>query len=80
MGEPALKYDELESLALALLPREKLRLITRLTRTLEQEYIAQLPEAPGWPPGFFERTYGSLANDPIERPSQGEFEERDPIP
>lgn len=25
-------------------------------------------DANGWPIGFFERTYGALADDPIERP------------
>jgi hypothetical protein len=24
----------------------------------------------GWPIGFFERTYGALADDPIERPAE----------
>jgi hypothetical protein len=24
----------------------------------------------GWPLGFFERTYGALADDPIERPGE----------
>ena len=33
----------------------------------------------GWPLGYFERTYGSLADDPIERPPQLPLEERDPI-
>ena len=28
----------------------------------------------GWPPGFFEQTAGSLADDPIERPSQEGYE------
>jgi hypothetical protein len=50
-----------------------------LTIELEREYLAQLPTAPGWPPGFFERTYGSLADDPIERPPQGDYEVRDEI-
>lgn len=30
----------------------------------------------GWPKGFFERFAGCLADNPIERPSQGEFEKR----
>jgi hypothetical protein len=35
------------------------------------------PERPnGWPPGFFEQTYGSTQDDPLERPPQGEFELR----
>ena len=33
----------------------------------------------GWPIGFFDRTYGALADDPIERPLQLPLEERDPI-
>jgi len=33
----------------------------------------------GWPIGFFEKTYGSLADDPIERPEQPPLTERDPI-
>lgn len=33
----------------------------------------------GWPVGFFERTYGSLSNDPIERPAQLPLEERNPV-
>jgi hypothetical protein len=33
----------------------------------------------GWPVGFFERTYGSLADDPIERLPQGCPEIREPI-
>jgi len=32
--------------------------------------------AKGWPPGFFEQTYGSTKDDPLERPPQGEFELR----
>lgn len=31
----------------------------------------------GWPLGFFEETYGSLADDPLERPPQGELEVRE---
>ena len=36
-------------------------------------------DANGWPVGFFERTYGALADDPIERGDQGTFEIREPI-
>ena len=31
----------------------------------------------GWPLGFFEATYGSLKDDPIERGPQGEYEVRE---
>jgi len=33
----------------------------------------------GWPIGFFEETYGSLADDPIERLLQGELEVREAL-
>jgi hypothetical protein len=33
----------------------------------------------GYPPGFFEQTWGSLADEHLERPSQGEYEVRDAI-
>jgi hypothetical protein len=36
-------------------------------------------DANGWPIGFFERTYGALADDPMERPPQLPLEDRDPI-
>ena len=42
---------------------------------LEGELVDEL----GWPLGFFDRTYGALADDPIERPPQLPLEERDPI-
>ncbi|MDX1991223.1 MAG: hypothetical protein SF029_02465 [bacterium] len=44
---------------------------------LEVLVVVQRKEKRGWPSGYFERTAGSLADDPIERPSQGEYEERD---
>ena len=42
---------------------------------LEQEP----PERLGWPPDFFEKTFGSFTDEPLERPPQGEFEIRDGI-
>lgn len=32
-----------------------------------------------WPQGYFDETYGALADDPLARPEQGEFEERESI-
>jgi hypothetical protein len=40
---------------------------------------AQATDENGWPIGFFERSYGTLADDPIERPAQPPLEERDEI-
>ena len=39
----------------------------------------QTPSDLGYPPGFFEQTAGCLADDPIQRYPQGEFEEREPL-
>lgn len=33
----------------------------------------------GWPVGFFDRTYGALADDPIERPAELPLDQRDEI-
>jgi hypothetical protein len=33
----------------------------------------------GWPIGFFDRTYGALADSPIERPAELPFDIRDEI-
>lgn len=30
----------------------------------------------GWPPGFFEKTAGCFADDTIQRPPQGDYEQR----
>ena len=37
------------------------------------------PTDRGWPPGFFEATYGALKDDLIERGPQGEYEVREAI-
>lgn len=39
----------------------------------------QVKRQTGWPPGFFEKTYGCLADDPIERAPQGTFEVRESL-
>ena len=35
------------------------------------------PEELGWPPGYFERTFGALPNFTIEPRDQGEHQERE---
>lgn len=32
-----------------------------------------------WPPNFFEETFGCLAEYPLERPPQGEYETRNAL-
>lgn len=36
----------------------------------EQTTTSEAVDELGWPPGYFERTYGSLADSPLERPEQ----------
>ena len=79
MSERMVTYEEVVPLADDLTSDDKARLIEHLRIELEREALARTPEAPGWPPGFFERTYGSLADDPMERPPQGDYEVRDEI-
>lgn len=37
------------------------------------------PEDLGWPPGFFERTFGCFQNEPLVRGEQGELQEREEL-
>ncbi|MCT7982876.1 hypothetical protein NG796_06180 [Laspinema sp. A4] len=41
--------------------------------------VTQTPEELGWPPGFFEQTAGCLAEEPLVRYDQGEYEFREEI-
>jgi hypothetical protein len=49
------------------------------TESGETKQVSQDIDAPGWPVGFFDRTYGALADDPIECPPQLPFEVREPL-
>lgn len=64
--------DEVERLPTA----EKWQLVRHLLDELEAEKKA--PSGEDWT-GFVNRMYGALADDPIERPAQLPFTERDPI-
>jgi hypothetical protein len=58
----------------------KLELPLDMTDTdLEVLVVVQRKEKRGWPPGYFDQTAGSLADDPIERLPQGEYEARDAL-
>ncbi len=37
------------------------------------------PEGLGWPPGYFERTAGSIPDPTFERGDQGEYETRESL-
>ncbi|MBH8572287.1 hypothetical protein I8752_04405 [Nostocaceae cyanobacterium CENA369] len=46
---------------------------------IEPSTAPKTPEELGWPPGFFEQTAGSLADDPIQRYPQGAYEARESL-
>lgn len=45
-------------------------------RSLDEDVQVEPRNALGWPLGFFERFAGCLAADPMQRPEQGDFEQR----
>ncbi len=56
----------------------KLEVPLAITNTdLEVVVVVQPKPQREWPVGYFDETAGSLADDPLERPDQGVFEERD---
>lgn len=58
----------------------KLEVPFEVTHTEVEVIVVIQPKAKRrWPPGYFERTAGSLADSPIERPDQGEYETREPL-
>jgi hypothetical protein len=40
---------------------------------------AKTPEELVWPPGFFEKTFGSIQDEAFRRYPQGEYEKREPL-
>lgn len=45
----------------------------------EQETPSIETDELGWPVGFFDRTYGAFADNPIERPEQPPLEMREEL-
>jgi hypothetical protein len=72
-------FDEIIAQIDHLTPAEQARLVellaARLARTLStppaSEPAQKTPEALGWPPGFFEQTYGALADFPLVIDDEG---------
>jgi hypothetical protein len=54
-------------------------LITELISFLHQAKSRRDPVSSAWPIDFFETTAGCLADDPIDRAPQGEYEYREPL-
>jgi hypothetical protein len=62
----------------------KLQVPVKATNTELEVVLIVQPVAPtgqehGWPPGFFETTYGSFRDQPLVREPQGEYEIRDEL-
>ena len=63
----------------------KLQVPLGLTNTEIEVMVIVQPVAPatsdtrGWPPGFFEQTFGCLRDEPLLREPQGEYEVRDEL-
>lgn len=71
-------FQEIAELADQLTLAEKARLIERLSAALRQNLEVEAYKRMDWHE-FIERTAGSLADTPIERPVQPPLEEREPI-
>ncbi|MCZ7669738.1 MAG: type II toxin-antitoxin system Phd/YefM family antitoxin [Chloroflexi bacterium] len=46
----------------------------------QYEALVAKAQPHGWPGDYFAQTYGALADDPLVRPEQGEFEKRETAP
>lgn len=53
--------------------------VTVTVQLIDLQPKAKTPEELGWPPGFFEQTAGALADDPLVRGVQGEYEVREEL-
>ncbi len=79
-----LTYNELLSEMKQLPYQQRLALLEELAHSLRQELAAEpakikTPEELGWPPGYFEETYGSFRDEPLERGPQGEYPVRNKL-
>ena len=71
-------YDKAVALTERLTLVEKARLIQNLSAALSHALEVEAYKRMPWAE-FIERTYGILADDPIERPEQLPLEEREPL-
>ncbi len=71
---------DLYALAMELDSEERLDLLHRLLDAHHSSFTARKEQRSSGKPSwldFLNQTYGSLADDPLERASQGEYEQRD---
>lgn len=52
---------------------------TNSSKFMTIEEIEILAQSNGWPPGFFRSTAGAWQGEPLERPEQGEYQEREEL-
>ncbi|MCC6615212.1 MAG: hypothetical protein IT320_17180 [Anaerolineae bacterium] len=71
-------YEEAVSAAERLTLAEKARLIEYLSAVMQHDLQAEAYRRMPWDE-FIERTAGSLADHPLERPTQLPLEEREPL-
>jgi hypothetical protein len=69
-------YQDTPSLIQLEIPEALQHHTVEVTIRLVEDLPQQATDANGWPIGFFEATAGCLADDPIERAPQGEYEQR----
>lgn len=78
IGDVMTNYEQVSQMAAKLSLAEKLRLIEALSASLRRELEIEAFRRMPWHE-FVERTAGLLEDDPIERPAQLQFEEREPL-
>jgi hypothetical protein len=71
-------YEDVVTLADQLSVAEKAQLIEHLGNSLRHDLEVEAYRRMSWHE-FLDRTYGILADDPIERPEQLPVEEREPL-
>jgi hypothetical protein len=50
-----------------------------IIQPVTQPRPSELPDGLGWPPAFFEHTFGCLRDESLVREPQGEYEIRDEL-
>ena len=53
--------------------------VIAIVQPLTPAPAAKTPEESGWPPRFFEQTFGSFRDEPLVRAEQGAYEIRDAL-
>ncbi len=76
MANSTTQFEDVLAQAQRLTPFQKIRLMERLAASVQRE-LREF-EWQEWH-DFIDQTAGSLADTPVERPAQGDYEKREPI-